>query len=67
MAKHNTRYKIKCQLAEAFADLERTQTHLVQAAALGRGQSEFLENGLSEFVVSVELLITMLSEFEARV
>lgn len=67
MAGHNTRYKIKYQLTEAYADLERVQTHLVQAVALGKGQSDFLENSLSEFVVSVELLINMVSEFEARI
>lgn len=67
MASRSTRNKIKFQLTSALKDLENAEAHLVKAAALGNGQSEFLENNLSEFVTSLELLTSMVTEFEARV
>ena len=67
MAARSTRNKIKFQLTSALKDLENGEAHLIKAAALGDGQSDFLENSLSEFVVSLELLVKMITEFERRV
>lgn len=67
MAGRTTRNKIKFQLTSALKDLENAQVHLIGAAALGKGQSEWLENNLSDFVTSLELLVQMVTEFETRV
>jgi len=47
--------------------LEGAQAHLVKASALAKGQSEFLDKNLAEFVLQMELLIGLLSSFEERV
>jgi len=67
MAARTTRTKIKYQLSNALQKIEGAEAHLVKAAALGKGRSEFLENNLSQFVLSIHLLDKLITEFETRV
>jgi len=67
MAVRSTRNKIKFQLNSSLTDMEGAQAHLIRAAALCKSQSEFLENSLSDIILSLELLVKMLTALEARV
>ena len=64
MAKGSTRNKIKLQAAEAFRNLEKTQTNLTGIAAFSDNRSEVINEYLPELMATVEALIQAVSAFE---
>jgi len=63
MAQRSTRNKVRLQAFEAFADLKRAQTHLVQLAALANEQSDHINRDLPIIIAALDMVIDSTEKF----